>query len=284
MIKKILFPFVFIALSAQMALAQSSELGLMLGYASYKGDLNRSMFNVKFFNPAAGIFFRRCINSHWSMRFGVNYGRISASDARSNDAFQQFRNLTFRSTVLEANGLFEFNFFQFQTAAERSSRATPFVFGGIAVYKFNPRAPLGDDWVALQPLGTEGQGTSQFSSRDKYARVQVSLPFGGGFKFKLNNRFSLTVETGARRTFTDYLDDVSTTYASKPILAATYGAESVLLSDRSPLAVTPDDYNNLRQRGNAADKDWYMFGGVTINWTLSKKYTDHCKPFRGHLR
>lgn len=282
--RKFLLIISFISIWASAAVAQSSELGLMLGYASYKGDLNRSLFNTKFFHPSAGIFYRRCLNSHWAFRLGVNYGRVSASDARSNNAFQQFRNLTFRSNILEANALAEFNFFQFQTASERSSRATPFMFGGIAVYKFNPRAPLGNDWVALQPLGTEGQGTSQFGSRNKYARVQISLPFGGGFKLRLNNRFSLTIETGARRTFTDYIDDVSTTYASKAVLAAAYGPTSVILSDRSPMAIIPNDYSNLRQRGNAADKDWYMFGGIAINWTLSEKYTSQCKPFREKLR
>ncbi|HNR19359.1 MAG TPA: DUF6089 family protein [Bacteroidia bacterium] len=262
--------------------AQSSELGLLLGVSSYKGEINRSLYNPRAYNLAAGIFFKRCMNSHWSLRLGANYGKIDGDDAGSDDAFQQFRNLQFKSTILEAHAMFEFNFFQFQTASENSSRATPFLYGGFGVYRFNPKGLLGDDWVKLQPLGTEGQGTSQFPDRKKYKRTQFCIPFGGGFKFKLSNRFSLTVESGARRIFTDYLDDVSTTYPDKNLLAAANGLDAVAMSDKTVLSNT--NYNTERQRGNASDKDWYMFTGVTINWTLSKKYTDKCKPFRSKLR
>ena len=272
----------FTLLLIKQGFTQSSELGLLLGVSSYKGEINRSLYHPRGYNPAAGIFFKRCMNSHWSLRLGANYGKIDGDDANSDDAFQQFRNLQFKSTILEGHALFEFNFFQFQTASESSSRATPFLYGGFGVYHFNPKGLLGDDWVKLQPLGTEGQGTSQFPDRKKYKRTQLCIPFGGGIKFKLNNRFSLTIESGARRTFTDYLDDVSTTYPDKNLLAANNGSDAVALSDKTVLSNT--NYNNERQRGNASDKDWYMFTGATINWTLSKKYTDKCKPFRGKLR
>ena len=118
---------------AESAFSQSAELGIMIGCSTYKGDLNSHLFDTKFVHPAAGIFLRRCLNSFWSFRAGINYGRISADDARSNDEFQKFRNLSFRSDILEANGLFEFNFFPYQTASESSIRATPFLmFGGKA--------------------------------------------------------------------------------------------------------------------------------------------------------
>ena len=266
----------------QQVCAQSSEIGLLLGASSYKGEINNHLYSPRAYNLAAGLIFKRCMNSHWSFRLGANIGKIDGDDADSDDAFQQYRNLQFKSTVLEGHALFEFNFFHFQTASESSSRITPFLYGGFGVYHFNPKGLLGDDWVKLQPLGTEGQGTSQFPDRKKYKRTQFCIPFGGGFKFKLNNRWSLTLESGARRTFTDYLDDISTTYPDKTILGASNGFDAVALSDKTVLNTT--NYNNERQRGNASDKDWYMFTGVTINWTLSKKYTDKCKPFRSKLR
>lgn len=280
--RKTYLTLLIILISLPQCFSQSSELGLLVGASSYKGEINRSLYNPRAYNLAAGIFFKRCMNSHWSFRIGVNYGKIDGDDASSNDAFQQFRNLQFKSTILEGHAFFEFNFFQFQTASEGSLRSTPFIYGGLGVYHFNPKGLLGDDWVKLQPLGTEGQGTSQFPDRKKYKRTQICLPFGGGFKFKLNNRFSLTLESGARRIFTDYLDDVSTTYPDKTLLTATNGLDAVALSDKTILNNT--NYNNERQRGNKSDKDWYMFSGITINWTLSKKYTDKCKPFRSKLR
>jgi hypothetical protein len=259
------------------AVAQSSEVGIMLGISSYKGDMSGSLFNTKFFHPAIGAHYRRSMNNHWSYRLGIVYGSISADDARSNDPFQLYRNLSFKSKVLEAHWIFEFNFFPYQTA-NPATNATPFIFAGIAVYRFNPKAPLGNDWIELQPLGTEGQGTSAYPARSKYGRTQISLPFGGGYKFKLSRRFGVSVEAGARRTFTDHLDDVSTTYGRKDVLFANYGPTSVLLSDRTIDQL--NENNNDRQRGDAAHKDWYMFAGVSLNWTLSKRYADSCRPFK----
>jgi hypothetical protein len=261
--------------------AQSSEVSLMLGFSSYKGDISNSLFNTKFFHFAVGGDYRRCINNHWSYRAGLAYGTISGDDADTDDAFQQYRNLSFKSKILEGHFIFEFNFFQFQTA-NRASTWTPFIFGGLGAYKFNPKALFEDEWYELQPLGTEGQGTGAYPDRKKYGRTQVTLIFGGGFKFRLNDRFGITIEAGPRRTYTDHLDDISTTYGKKDVLLSNYGPLSVLLSDRTIDKV--NDNNNDRQRGDAAHKDWYMFAGVSLNFTLSKRYNDSCKPFKRALR
>ena len=280
--KKLLVFLVFTAtLNLQQATGQSSEIGLMLGFSSYKGELNQSLFNTEVFRPAVGILYRHNLNSHWSYRLGLNYGTLTADDADSDDQYKQRRNLSFRSRIWEFHGWLEFNFFSYQIA-NPDSRWTPFIFGGIAAYHYNPKALLGDTWYELQPLGTEGQGTGAYPDREKYRRLKVSIPFGGGVKIKLSSRFGLTVEAGARRTYTDYLDDVSTTYADKDVLFASYGEVSALLSDRSIDGQSAGNTN--RQRGNASDNDWYMFGGVTINFTFSKRYHDNCSPFKTKLR
>lgn len=266
--------------SAQFSVAQSSEAGIMLGVSSYKGDLSGSLFNTNFLNLAFGGHFRHYYNNHWALKLGVNYGTISADDAESNDPFQLYRNLSFRSRVLEMEGQFEFSFFPYQTANDRTL-GSPYLFIGLAVYKFNPKALLNDDWIELQPLGTEGQGTTAYPDRKQYKKVQLSIPFGGGYKFRLSDRFGLALEVGARRTFTDYLDDVSTTYARKDVLAASYGGIAVALSDRTVDQV--NENNNDRQRGDAAHKDYYMFTGVSLNYTLSKKYNDNCRSFQRKL-
>lgn len=90
--------------------AQSSELGLLLGVASYKGEINTHLFNPDAFNPAAGLYYKRCLNSFWSFRLGVTYGRISGSDARQDEGFNQYRNLSFRSDVWDASALLNSTF------------------------------------------------------------------------------------------------------------------------------------------------------------------------------
>lgn len=247
-----------------------------MGVSSYKGDIIHSVFDPSGFHPAGGIYWRRSVSNHWSYRLGVHYGTIGGDDAQSDDPFQLYRNLNFRSRILEGSLIFEFNFFEYQTANPVSTWS-PYILGGIGFYKFNPKASLGDDWVELQPLGTEGQGLAGYE-RKKYKRFQMSIPFGGGLKIKLAQRIGIAFEAGVRRTFTDYLDDISTTYPRKDLLLTQNGPLAVILSDRSVDQLT--DHNDDRQRGDAAHNDWYMFAGIHLSFTLSKKYTDSCKPFR----
>lgn len=261
--------------------AQSSEVGIFLGTASYKGELNPSLFNPQFIKPAVGVLYRKNLNNHWAHRLGFTFGVIQGDDSKSSDDYQKRRNLSFRSPINDLHYYIEFNFFPYQIA-NPNSRFTPFLFTGINAFIFNPQAELNGKWVNLQPLGTEGQGTEAYPDREKYKRFQVGIPFGGGVKFKISRRFGMTIEAGARRIYTDYLDDVSTTYADKDVLLAANGETSVVLSDRSLDGQALD--NTDRQRGNASDRDWYMFTGITINYTLTKRYNDNCSPFKGKLR
>ena len=260
--------------------SQSREMGLMLGVMSYRGDLNPVMFTDKFLHPGAGIIYRRCYNNHWSFRAGLNFGRISADDAMAEDSFSINRNLSFRSDIIELQGGYEFNFFPYQTA-NPATFFTPFLFAGLDFFRFNPKAELNGKWYALQPLGTEGQGTKQFPSRKHYGRQGMNFPFGGGIKFKVAKRFCISLEAGMRRCWTDYLDDVSKTYADPSAIRTEYGKIAAQLSDRSLKKGTP---GIGRQRGNATDKDWYWFSGIQITYTLSKKYIDSCRPFKLKLR
>jgi hypothetical protein len=254
---------------------------LLLGGSTYKGELNPSLFHTEFIKPALGIFYRRNLNSHWAYRVGLNYGTVAGDDAESDIDYNVRRNLSFRSRIWDLHGLLEFNFFPYQLASPRN-KYTPFLLGGLAIYRFNPEAKLGDEWYKLQPLGTEGQESAAYPDRKKYKRVQIAIPFGGGFRFRVTRRFGMSIEAGARRLFTDYLDDVSTTYPDKDILFADHGEIAVLLSDRS---IDGQALNNTdRQRGNASDRDWYMFAGITLNYALSKKYNDNCTPFKSKLR
>jgi hypothetical protein len=281
MLRKLLLSFILFGLCPSLVNSQSAEVGIFLGTATYKGEISKSLFNPAFVKPAIGILYRRNFNNHWAYRLGLTYGTMIADDAKSDDDYQNRRNLSFRSQTLDGHLVFEFNFLPYQIG-NPESRFTPFVFGGISVYYFNPQAELGGQWYNLQPLGTEGQGTSVYSDRDKYNRVQVAIPFGGGVKFKASKRLGFTIEAGVRRLYTDYFDDVSTTYADPDVLMAENGEIAAALADRSLDGQSVDNTN--RQRGNASDNDWYMFTGITINYALSKKYYDNCTPFKGKLR
>lgn len=257
--------------------AQYNEMGIMLGASNYKGELSRNLFNDKFIHPAIGIFYRHNFDRRRSWKIELNYGKISGDDAKADSPFELDRNLSFYSSILEISPQFEFNFLPFETG-RYDYPFTPYLFTGIAFFRFNPKAKIGDNSYALQPLGTEGQGSNGLKP---YKRFQVAIPIGGGIKISAGS-IGIGIEVGARRTYTDYLDDVSTVYPDMAVLLADKGPVAVALSDRSfsrldTSAAVPLAFK--KQRGNSTDKDWYLFAGVTVFWRLSSVLKEICKPF-----
>ena len=116
--------------------------------------------------------------------------------------------------------------------------------------------------VDLQPLGTEGQGLAEYPDREFYNLTQFSIPLGAGVKYALTDQINLGFEIGIRKTFTDYIDDVSLTYADEVILAENRGAQTVALANR-----TGSPVNGGQSRGSS-DNDWYLISGVTISYNF----------------
>ncbi len=189
----------------------------------------------------------------------MNFGNIMGDDSQSEDADQRERNLNFKSRINEFYVVSEFNFLDYRISNDKY-RFTMFLFAGVDAFHFKPQANVGGaHWVALAPLRTEGQSKS-------YRLWQVGIPFGLGIKFNVSKNLGLGLEWGPRKTFTDYLDDVSGTYPdfTKVTPSSDLG---VLLSNRSRGG---GDLTNT-QRGNPRTKDWYFFTGLTINIKINPK-------------
>jgi hypothetical protein len=262
-------------------LSQSkSEVGPFIGASYYLGDLNIT----KHFNQpkgAAGFLHRYVFNSHFSLKNSFYYGTVTADDAISKDPVQATRNLHFKSSILDIATVIEFNFFPFQQGKSEgiSSRrggyfATPYIFVGISMFSFNPQAEYKSKWYELQPLGTEGQGTIAYPERKKYSLTQLCIPFGGGFKYNVNKKVNIAFEWGFRYTFTDYIDDVSTTYANPMAISAEKGNIAKVLSDRSTDKETLYE-NTERQRGNSKSNDCYVFTGFILTFKITNKYKEN---------
>jgi hypothetical protein len=139
-------------------------------------------------------------------------------------------------------------------------RFAPYVFGGVAVFHFNPKAELNGTSYALQPLHTEDP--------ERYGLIQPAFPYGVGIKYSLGNFWNLSLEVGQRKLLTDYLDDVSDHYASNPDNLSDIGEQ---LSNRTP-EVDPSKttYPTNESRGDPKDKDMYIFAGFTISKTIRR--------------
>lgn len=260
-------------LSSLAGLAQphkkSAEAGAFLGGSYYIGDLNPLGHFNQFTKPAGGIVFRYNFNHRLAARANAFFGGIEGDDSFSNSTAQHQRNLHFKSNIAELSAQLEFNFLDYQIGDDTRG-FTPYVFGGLAGFRFNPRVKVNDNWVNLQPLGTEGQGLVGGANKRKYKLTQMSLPFGVGVKANLSKYMGISIEWGMRKTFTDYLDDVSARYYDPAILAAKRGAMTAQLSD--PSIGTDPNYTNVgRQRGNPTTKDWYSFAGIALTVKFREK-------------
>lgn len=222
-----------------------------------------------------------------AVKVTLAYGQLAGADSKAENKYRQDRNLTFRSPLLELGGQLEYsilkepanhryNLRRRKKFSFKNIKINTYLFAGIAGFWFNPKGPDdgeggSGDWVKLQPLGTEGQGLME--GREKYSRIQLAIPFGIGFKYNLNRKIAIGFEYGARWTFTDYIDDVSSTYIDNAWLA-----ESSELAARmaDPSIQTNDDsdplpnvtYSAGNQRGEAKYNDFYMFSQITIAYKL----------------
>jgi hypothetical protein len=230
------------------------ELGGWIGGATYYGDLNTTLIPKK---PgfAGGLLARYNFNTRVSIRTGLSYGRVSANDASSDNLFERNRNLSFKSNIFDMTSGIEFNFFDY-VHGSYDKKFTPFLFGGLSIFSYNPKAELNNQWHALRPLGTEGQDLGA-----EYGRISAGFTLGGGFKWDINKDWSFNIDFTTRQLFTDYLDDVSTTFADNRVILSRRGEIAAALADRSlaeGIGVTG------RQRGNSKDNDRYAFLGIGI--------------------
>lgn len=270
-----------------------TTFGLSATAANYYGDLTPGpsalSTDLELTRPNLGVYATRRYYPHFSARVSFSWSRLkgddgqSAKSSESQDAGRWQRNLSFRNDIKELAvvGIYDLiaNYGVFQKRNEYS----PYIFGGIAVFQHNPKAHykgnlMKEGWYDLQPLQTEGI---------KYSKTQVSIPFGLGVRCRLNAEMDLGFEIGWRRTFTDYLDDVSSNYAEKGQLNQANGTAAWVLSDRSIEVPELRDQQTIitgsddrlypisggvssagMQRGDKTMKDWYILTGFTFSYII----------------
>jgi hypothetical protein len=247
---------VFLLLCSPALFAQrTGDLGVFGGVSYYIGDLNpgQPFFQPK---PSYGLLYRYNINHRMAIQAHYLHGSVEASDAKSNA--NPDRNLNFSSPIDEAGVQFEVHFFEYFIGS-KMHWWTPYIFGGTSVFFFQPYGVVNGSKVALQPLATEGQGSTIYPDRKPYHLYAFSMPFGIGMKVSLNKLIGLGAEWGMRKTTTDYIDDVSKTYYLD--LASTNPSQAL------PKALASDptlSHNAGMQRGNSKNNDWYSFAGLTV--------------------
>jgi len=243
--------FFFILFSVTVT-GQDMEFGITGGGSYYLGDLNPGtpFTDIK---PFFGVLARYDIDTRWAVKLALMKGAVAA-DASQGNPFIQTLGLSFTSNITDISAVAEFNFFPYFTGSERNW-ISPYIYAGVSVFLFKPM----NNGISLVTVGTEGQKIG-YNGRQPYSLVGFSIPFGIGAKVSLAKRLGMQVFWEMHKTFTDYLDDVSTTFVS-----------GVEYSD--PLGT----HQTGMQRGDPNNMDWFSFFGVSLTYKFNLTGSKKCK-------
>ena len=261
--RKFFLLFILVAV-ASTGFSQKVSLNLFLGTSNYEGDLQANFFTFTQPGLAIGGGLSYHLSDKVSIRGGVTFAKVAADDKKNPKVY--FRNLNFKSSLQEFHLAAEYYLFGIEDV-----KLAPYVFAGAAVYHFNPytKDTSGTTYF-LQPLSTEGQGF--YLDRKPYSLTQFAIPFGGGIKYALSDNIKLGVEVGLRKLFTDYLDDVSTSYVDPNLLLSNRGPKAVELAFRGAEIDKTATYPVVHtKRGEPKNKDWNYFTGITLSFRLPAK-------------
>ncbi len=275
--KKISILALFILVASGSFAQKSLEFGLNLGTSAYLGDLNPDIYTPNERSLSFGVQSKFNFNSLLSARVSLNRGTVTGDDANSDRSDIFARNLSFRSRITELAFIGEVNFLhfgkhRFNKSTRNYFRFSPYLFGGLAVFNFNPETKYNGRWYDLQPLGTEGQDLPN-STVSSYNLTQISIPFGAGLKFQLEPNMILSYEIGWRKTFTDYLDDVSGAYADLSAIQQSNGSiasELAYRGDEIPSNTAVPNQGAIR--GNPENDDWYIMSTFTFSYKLFRRH------------
>ncbi len=273
--KKLLFGTLLVlsvgfgARAQEQAIVQEGEIGISAGVAQYFGDLNPNpRFNTP--NLAASAFFRKNFGSYVALRVAASYAFLAYSDKyNSYNEFMYRRNLSFNSNIWELAVQGDFNFFKYIPGSEYH-RFTPYVTFGVGIFNYDPYTYYQGQKVYLRSLGTEGQGSAAYPDRKPYGSMAVCFPLGVGVKYSLNRKINIGLEVLYRFTTTDYIDDVSKTYAPNAQPQYLPNGQPTLwyaLQDRSYATGEPIGIQG-RQRGYSNQNDSYLTAQFTVSFNL----------------
>lgn len=307
--RMILILCVVILLSNGNTTAQESRLeyGFTYGPSNFLGDLGgnagKGATFLKDLTPSL-THFMTGFNVGYrpfefiNLRLSINTGKVEGADSLIKgvggyEEARKARNQHFRSNLHEAflaAELYPTAFLEYEPG-DVMHKIRPYAILGIGVFNFNPQAqyvnPDGSKtWVDLKPLRTEGQGMPQYPDRKEYKLTQMNVPYGVGVKYFLNYNIALSFEIVNRKTFTDYIDDVSTNYISNDDFYNYFGQNSkeaqmaIQMANKTAFANGGNyrpGYGIGSKRGTPTNNDAYFASTMKISIRLG--HNEHYQQF-----
>ena len=297
---------------SQEAEQNTTELGFTVGPMVFLGDLGGHAgkgttfikdYNMNTTKLAFGAYGAVYPAPFLGFRLSLNYGSIEGSDADikpkgGDEETRLGRNLDFRSAILEGTLMAEVypTVFLEDDPDDVAGRLRPYGVIGLGMFHFNPQGSYHDPstgdtyWVNLQPLHTEGEGFAEYPDRKEYKLTQLNIPMGVGIKYFLSDNVNISFEIIHRKTFTDYIDDVSTRYIDPSLfykyLSPQLAPIAVAMSNKAAGGYSNPEYSVNAKRGDPSQNDAYftaqfklgirLGGGKEQQWRNST----HCPLIR----
>lgn len=276
MLRKLLF--VIIILSSSLSYGQYlTDYGFSVGASNYLGDigggegtrrdfvmdmkLNATRWNL-------GGFYRYRVSPLFGIKGTLNYIRLSADDANTTNPARKARNLNFKNDMFELAAIGELYVYKVNDVGGTGRYTSDFnlyLFAGVGLFYSNPKGQTDNgEWVALQPLQTEGV---------EYSKFNFAIPTGVGFYYTINRKYRLGMEIGWRTTFTDYIDDVSGVYANDydGISNKTTNALINQINNENGTNILPTNFDKGSKRGDSSHNDSYLTATVNFSWAIRSK-------------
>jgi hypothetical protein len=273
-----------------------SEAGITIGPSNFLGDLGGRVGkgqtflkdnNFQLTKLSFGAHFSYYPRDWYGFRFALNIGKLEGDDniIKGKGGLEEARyerGLDFQSKFFEAIVVGEVfpTVFMEDDPSDTYHKIRPYGIIGLGLFHFNPQGidPATGQWVYLRPLHLEGQGfTQDYPDRKEYSLWQPNIPMGVGLKYWASDNFSIGVEVLYRKTFTDYIDDVSTTYIDKSLFTK---YTDLLSPSQAALAQRMYDKSNNGnggapgygaagdKRGDPSQKDAYYTFGIKLGFRL----------------
>lgn len=260
------FSILLLILLANKLKAQELFLGVTGGLSNYQGDLLNNVSTLSQSKAVGGVFAQFYPFPFLSLNCGFSIAKIGASDKFNVQPDLRARNLSFISNLQEGYLTLQVDLLNYENI-----RIVPYIFGGVALFHYNPYTyDAAGNKTYLHPITTEAQGSPAYPDHKVYKLINYSLPVSGGAIYHISKLLYAGIEIGFRKTFTDYLDDVSTSYPDQEILLQYAGQKAVELTFRgdeiNPSAPYP---GTSGVRGDPNYKDWYYFTVVKLGVSLS---------------
>ncbi len=259
------------------------EISITTGGTAFLGDLRGPPGEggpfvkdllLKTVRPYIGVSATWNAENWYSLTAGIGYTKVNGADSLiimkgGVERWRVYQNTTFRSNIFEVYAMGELRPLNLLDPSHEMRQFNPFVGLGVGLFHFNPQAPLNGRWIDLHPLHLEGQGFAEYPDRKEYKLTQLYIPVSLGIKYYMKNRTAVSVSALFRKTFTDYIDDVSTTYIDPRLFNKYLSIDNAILARQLYSRSTrPEKVRPNVEKGDARNMDSYVSLVCTFSFIL----------------